>query len=300
MRADRLLRPYAVCSSVTAYTVHSSKKKPTARISTEYAPMLHPPGGCECMACMTDRGNRDGGPSAGWRFPTRYGRMTGERGARMALKLVIGNKNYSSWSMRPWLALRANNIAFDEVFIPLYAGDADKKRILSFTHSGKVPALIDGDVTIWDSLAIIEYLAERFPEALLWPEDRARRAHARSISAEMHSGFMALRNECGMNLHRPVGAIALSADARDNVARIQQIWIDCRERYRQFGPFLFGAFGGADAMFAPVVHRFRTYAIEVAPEARDYMNAMMSLPAFQEWTAAGLAETIVIEKFEMV
>src|SRR6266403_1353878 len=223
-----------------------------------------------------------------------------KEGARMALKLVIGNKNYSSWSMRPWLALRANNIAFDEIFIPLYAGDADKKRILSFTHSGKVPALIDGDVTIWDSLAIIEYLAGRFPEAQLWPEDRARRAHARSISAEMHSGFMALRNECGMNLHRPVGAIALSADARDNVARIQQIWIDCRERYGQFGPFLFGAFGGADAMFAPVVHRFRTYAIEVAPEAQDYMDAMMSLPAFQEWTTAGLAETIVIEKFEMV
>jgi glutathione S-transferase len=218
----------------------------------------------------------------------------------MALKLVIGNKNYSSWSMRPWLALRANNIAFDEVFIPLYTGDADKKRLLSFTHSGKVPALIDGDVTIWDSLAIIEYLAERFPEAQLWPEDRARRAHARSISAEMHSGFMALRSECGMNLHRPVGAIALSADARDNVARIQQIWIECRERYGQFGPFLFGAFGAADAMFAPVVHRFRTYAIEVAPEAQDYMNAMMSLPAFEEWTTAGLAETIVIAKFEMV
>src|SRR6266566_7725842 len=218
----------------------------------------------------------------------------------MALKLVIGNKNYSSWSMRPWLALRANNIAFDEVFIPLYAGDADKKRILSFTHSGKVPALIDGDVTIWDSLAIIEYIAEKFPEARLWPEDRAGRAHARSISAEMHSGFMALRNECGMNLRRPVRAIALSADARANIARIQQIWIECRERYGQSGPFLFGAFGGADAMFAPVVHRFRSYAIEVTPEARDYMDTMMALPAFQEWTQAGLAETIVIDKFETV
>jgi glutathione S-transferase len=218
----------------------------------------------------------------------------------MALTLVIGNKNYSSWSMRPWLALRANHIAFDEVFIPLYTGAADKKRILGFTHSGKVPALIDGDVTIWDSLAIIEYLAEKFPQARLWPEDRARRAHARSISAEMHSGFAALRNECGMNLHRPVGAIALSADARDNVARIQQIWIECRERYAEFGPFLFGAFGGADAMFAPVVHRFRTYAIEVRPEARRYMDTMMSLPAFQEWTRAGLAETLVIEKFETV
>jgi glutathione S-transferase len=231
----------------------------------------------------------------------RYGRITGEQGfSRMALKLVIGNKNYSSWSMRPWLALRANNIAFDEVFIPLYTGDADKQRILGFTHSGKVPALIDGDLTIWDSLAIIEYLAEGFPETQLWPADRARRAHARSISAEMHSGFVALRSECGMNLHRPVGAITLSADARANVARIQQIWIECRERYGKLGPFLFGAFGGADAMFAPVVHRFRTFAIPVAPEAQDYMNTMMSLPAFQEWTTAGLAETLLIERFETV
>jgi glutathione S-transferase len=227
--------------------------------------------------------------------------MTSEQGSSgMALQLVIGNKNYSSWSMRPWLALRANHIAFDEVFIPLYTGDDDKKRILGFTHSGKVPALIDGDVTIWDSLAIIEYLAEGFPEARLWPEDRARRAHARSISAEMHSGFVALRTECGMNLHRPVGAITLSADAHANIARIQQIWIECRERYGKFGPFLFGAFGGADAMFAPVVHRFRTYAIAVEPEAQDYMNTVMSLPAFQEWTTAGLAETLVIERFETV
>ena len=218
----------------------------------------------------------------------------------MTLKLVIGNKNYSSWSMRPWLALRANDIAFEEVFIPLYTGEADKQRILDVTRSGKVPALVDGDITVWDSLAIIEYAAERFPEARLWPEDRAARAHARSISAEMHSGFVALRGECGMNLHRPVKAIALSADARANIARIEQIWIECRERYGRSGPFLFGAFSGADAMFAPVVHRFRTYAIELAPVAADYMQAMMALPAFQEWTKAGLAETIVIEKFETV
>ena len=218
----------------------------------------------------------------------------------MTLKLVIGNKNYSSWSMRPWLALRANNIAFEEIFIPLYTGEADKKRILGFTRSGKVPALLDGDVTIWDSLAIIEYAAERFPEARLWPEDRASRAHARAISAEMHSGFAALRNECGMNLHRPVGGIALSADARADIARIQQIWIECRERYGQSGRFLFGGFGGADAMFAPVVHRFRTYDIEVDSNVRGYMDAMMALPAFREWTSAALAETLVIEKFETV
>src|SRR6201990_3316284 len=141
----------------------------------------------------------------------------------MALKLVIGNKNYSSWSMRPLLALRANNIPFEEVFIPLYTGDADKQRILAFTHSGKVPALVDGDITVWDSLSIIEYVAERFPESRLWPEDRASRAHARSISAEMHSGFVALRNECGMNLHRPVRAVDLSDDAKANVARGQAI-----------------------------------------------------------------------------
>ena len=217
----------------------------------------------------------------------------------MTLTLVIGNKNYSSWSMRPWLAMRASGIAFEEVFIPLYTDDkADKDRILSFSRSGKVPSLVDGDITVWDSLAIIEYLAERFPEARLWPEDRAARAHARSISAEMHSGFLPLRNECGMNLHRPIGAVTLSADARANIARVEQIWTDCRARYGKAGPFLFGAFTGADAMYAPVVHRFRTYAIKVGPLAQAYMQTMMALPAFAEWTKAGLAETLVIEKFE--
>jgi glutathione S-transferase len=219
----------------------------------------------------------------------------------MTLKLVIGNKNYSSWSMRPWLAMRGSNIDFEEEFIPLYTDDpADKARILSFSRSGKVPALIDGDVTVWDSLAIIEYLAERFPQSRLWPEDRASRAHARSISAEMHSGFLSLRNECGMNLHRPIRAVALSADARANVARIEEIWTECRERHGRLGPFLFGAFGAADAMFAPVVHRFRTYAVEVGPVAQAYMDTMIALPAFDEWTRAGLAETLIIERIEFL
>ena len=218
-----------------------------------------------------------------------------------ALKLVIGNKNYSSWSMRPWLALRANNIPFDEIFIPLYTDNrADKERILSFSRAGKVPILIDGDITVWDSLAIIEYVAERFPEARLWPEDRASRAHARAVCAEMHSGFMPLRNECGMNLHRPVRPVMLSADARANIARVEQIWLECRERYGASGPFLFGRFGAADAMYAPVVHRFRTYSIDVAPQARAYMETMTALPAFQDWTRGGLAETLVIEKLENV
>ena len=219
----------------------------------------------------------------------------------MTLKLVIGNKNYSSWSMRPWLAMRASGIPFEEIFIPLYTDNkADKDRILGFSRAGKVPALIDGDVTVWDSLSIIEYLAERFPDARLWPRDPAARAHARSTSAEMHSGFLPLRNECGMNLHRPVGAVTLSADAQANVARVQEIWTECRDRHGKSGPYLFGAFTAADAMYAPVVHRFCTYAVRVFPQVQAYMDAMMALPAFAEWTRAGLAETLVIEKFETV
>ncbi len=217
------------------------------------------------------------------------------------LKLVIGNKNYSSWSMRPWLALRAHDIPFEEVSIPLYTDNpADKQRILSFSRAGKVPALVDGDVTVWDSLSIIEYLAEKFPQARLWPDHRAARAHARSISAEMHSGFMALRNECGMNMHRPVEAVALSDDAKADVARIKAIWAECHQRYGKDGPFLFGGFSGADAMFAPVVHRFLTYAIPVDDEARHYFDAMQGLPAFQQWTREGLAETLLIDRFEGV
>jgi len=216
----------------------------------------------------------------------------------MPLKLVIGNKNYSSWSMRPWVALKAVGIPFEEVLIPLYTGPADKQRILDVAPSGKVPALIDGDVAVWDSLAIIEYVAERFPAAKLWPDDVVHRAHARAISAEMHSGFMPLRNECGMNLHRPVQAKPLSEDARANVARIDAIWSSCRARYGGMGPYLFGAFSAADAMYAPVVHRFRIYAIEVSAAARAYMDAMQALPAFRQWTEEGLAETLVIPRFE--
>ncbi|HRO01001.1 glutathione S-transferase family protein [Nitrobacter sp.] len=216
----------------------------------------------------------------------------------MTLTLVIGNKNYSSWSMRPWLALRAGGIAFEEKLIPLYTGPADKQRILDINPAGKVPALIDGEVTVWDSLAIIEYAAERFPEAGLWPAHPASRAYARSISAEMHSGFSALRRECGMNLHRPIGPKTLSDNARADIARIQELWTDCRQRSERNGPFLFGSFTAADAMYAPVVHRFRTYAIEVTTPVREYMGAMMAQPAFREWTEQGLAETLVIERFE--
>ena len=216
----------------------------------------------------------------------------------MTLTLVIGNKNYSSWSMRPWIGLKATGIAFEEVLIPLYTGAADKQRILSFSRAGKVPILIDGDVTVWDSLAILEYAAETFPAARLWPSDRAARAHARSISAEMHSGFVALRNECGMNLHRPVRARTLSDAAQADIARIQDIWRECRERYAAEGPYLFGAFTAADAMFAPVVHRFHTYAVERAGVIEAYMAAMLAHPAMLSWRETALAETLTIPRFE--
>jgi len=216
----------------------------------------------------------------------------------MALTLYIGNKNYSSWSFRPWLAMKAANIAFEEVLIPIYTGAADKQRILDVSPAGKVPVLTDGDVTVWDSIAIIEYLAEKFQQAHLWPQDAAARAHARAISAEMHGGFGGLRRECGMNIHRPVRAKTLSEEAQENIARVQAIWTDCRKRYGQAGPFLFGAFSAADAMYAPVVHRFRTYAIAVSLPVKQYMEAMLAHPAFAEWTAQALAETLVIERFE--
>jgi glutathione S-transferase len=217
----------------------------------------------------------------------------------MALTLVIGNKNYSSWSMRPWVALRGAGIAFEEILIPLYTGEADKNRILGVTRSGKVPALIDGDLTVWDSLAIIEYANDRFPQAGLWPKDMVARAHARSVSAEMHSGFVPLRTECGMNIHRPVRARQISDEAQANIGRIQQIWTECRERYGKDGPYLFGTFTGADAMFAPVVHRFRLYDIAVTPPVRAYMETMQANAAFREWTEAALAETLVIDRFEI-
>lgn len=217
----------------------------------------------------------------------------------MALTLVIGNKNYSSWSMRPWIALRGANIDFEEVMISLYSGPEDKQRILEYSAAGKVPVLVDGAITVWDSLAIIEYVAERYPAARLWPEDVEARAFARSVSAEMHSGFMALRQECGMNLRRPVMAKALSDSARENIARIEQIWEECRRRFGAGGPFLFGSFSAADAMYSPVVHRFLTYDIAVTPLVREYIDAMRALPAFRQWTEEGLPETLIIERLEI-
>ncbi len=162
-----------------------------------------------------------------------------------------------------------------------------------------MPALIDGGVTVWDSLAIIEYLNEKFPDKKLWPQDGAARALARSVSAEMHSSFQGLRSECGMNVRRKPGKRDLSEQAVADIARVQQIWADCRARYGKGGPFLFGAFTAADAMYAPVVSRFLSYAIDVTPATRAYMDAVTALPAWAEWTEAARAESWVIEKFEV-
>ena len=207
----------------------------------------------------------------------------------MALKLIIGNKKYSSWSFRPWIALRVAGIAFDEQVIP-FESDAFKREVGAASGTGKVPVLIDGDIRIWESLAILEYLAEKFPAAGLWPKDVAARAHARVVANEMHAGFQALRNHLPMNVARIVIKRDLPPPVVANVKRIEALWADCRARFGKAGPFLFGSFGNADAMYAPVVSRFHTYAVDVKPETRAYMNAVMALPAWQQWVAAGIKE----------
>jgi len=159
----------------------------------------------------------------------------------MALTLVIGNKNYSSWSLRPWIAMKVCGIGFEETVIPLYE-PGSRERILAVSPTGKVPALIDGDIRVWESLAILDYLAEGWPDAGLWPKDHAARAHARSVAAEMHAGFAALRRLCPMNMRRPVRARELTTEAATDVARVNQLWTDCRTRFGAGGPFLFGRF----------------------------------------------------------
>src|SRR5499433_449896 len=184
----------------------------------------------------------------------------------MALKLIIGNKNYSSWSLRPWIAMKVAGIAFDEEVISLDAKDF-KSRVTKISGTGKVPALADGKVQVWESLAILEYLAEKHPDARLWPADAAARAHARAIAAEMHAGFVPLRRHCPMNFWRPVKRRELTDEVAADVARIDAMWTDCRRRFGAGGPFLFGAFSAADAIYAPMVSRLHTYGIAVGAAA---------------------------------
>ena len=215
----------------------------------------------------------------------------------MPLKLIIGNKNYSSWSFRPWIAMKVAGIPFEERVISL-DDPQFKWTVMQISPAGKVPVLADGEVHVWESLAILEYLAEKFPAAKLWPADPAARAHARAIAAEMHAGCVPLRRECPMNFWRPAQQRELSPEALANAARIEAIWTDCRARYGAGGKFLFGAFGAADAVYAPVVSRFATYALEVGARARAYMEAVMGLPAWQEWEAAAVKEPWVLPQDE--
>jgi len=201
--------------------------------------------------------------------------------------LVIGNKNYSSWSLRPWVAMKALGIEFQEKRIPLY-GPGAKEEILLESPAGKVPILIDGATRVWDSLAILEYLAEKQPQ--MWPSGREARAHARAVSAEMHAGFPNLRNHMSMNVRKRYPGKGRTPEVLSEVKRINSIWSEAK------GPFLFGAFSAADAMYAPVVFRFRTY--EVAVDNRAYYDAMLALPAMKEWGAAAEREQESIPQFE--
>jgi glutathione S-transferase len=214
----------------------------------------------------------------------------------MTLKLVIGNKNYSSWSFRPWIALKVAGIPFEEEVVSLNAPDF-KARVTRISGTGKVPALADGAVHVWESLAILEYLAEKFPQAKLWPHDPQARAEARALAAEMHAGFVPLRRQLPMNMWRPVKRLELKPETQANVARIEVIWTDCRKR--SGGPFLFGPFGAVDAMFAPVVSRFHTYDVAVNAGTKAYLDAVMALPAWAEWRAAALKEPWVLSEDEV-
>jgi len=206
------------------------------------------------------------------------------------LKIVVGNKRYSSWSLRPWLLLKHGAIPFEEIVVPLDMPDT-AQNIRKHSPSGRVPALIDGNLTVWDSLAIAEYLAERFPEKSFWPADPARRARARSISAEMHSGFASLRNECSMKIVQKYPYKPLQPQTQADVDRIVSLWEECLRE--SGGPFLFGSQPCiADAFYAPVVSRFRTYSIPVSPSAQAYCETIWGWPALQAWVADAERETL--------
>jgi glutathione S-transferase len=211
----------------------------------------------------------------------------------MSLTLFIANKAYSSWSARPWLLMRALDIPFAEVVIPLYL-DGSREKMLREGPTGKVPVLRDGEIAVWDSLAIVEFLAEKFPEKNVWPRDALDRGHARSLCAEMHSGFMPFRQNCPTNFRRDKRETPREIDeaAQADLKRIEAIFSGAK------GPFLFGDFSAADAFFAPVVSRIETYALALAPRARKYADAILALPAFAEWRAGARAEEWTIEKWD--
>ena len=217
----------------------------------------------------------------------------------MALRLVIANKAYSSWSLRPWILMKHFEVAFEEVVIPM--GRAETRAdILAYSPTGKCPCLIDGEVVVWESLAIVEYLAERSPRLPIWPREGPARAHARALASEMHAGFQALRRDCPTQFLRPVRRIALTSEVEADVARIEAAWSNARAKFGAGGPFLFGEFSAADAMFAPVVNRLHTYDIEVGAPTRAYMEAIRDLPAWKAWMKGAEGEPWRIEAYDRV
>ena len=211
--------------------------------------------------------------------------------------LVIANKCYSSWSLRPWLLMKQLGVAFDEITIPLDLPDT-KEKVLKHSPAGKVPILIDGDVTVWESIAIMEYVGEAYGVPV-WPADRKARAMARSIAAEMHSGFSALRSACPMNLGKKFAQKDRGEAVARDVARFSEIVRQAREHFRAGGPFLFGAFSAADAMYAPLVTRLDTYSIALDATTLAYADAILILPAFQEWRSAAMEEEWIVEADEV-
>lgn len=214
------------------------------------------------------------------------------------LKIIIGNKRYSSWSLRGWLAVKQSGLPYEELVLPLWTAEYDAAKRDGLLPSGKVPTLWDGDIAVWDSLAIVEHLAERAGRDRFWPADPHARAFARSISAEMHSGFAPLRQQCGMNLGRRYPGFEINPEALADIARVTNLWTEARERFGNGGDYLFGAFGAADIMFAPVVTRFVTYDVTLPDVPRAYVEAMTAHPFMREWQAGADGETIVIEKYE--
>ena len=216
------------------------------------------------------------------------------------MHLYIGNKLYSSWSLRPWLAMTGCGISFDETLIPLF-DEAFKARIAEVSDAGLVPVLVDGDVKAWETLAIIEYVAEKFPQNAVWPMDMTARTHARSISAEMHAGFSALRSACPMNLGKRFARRDRGDDVARDAKRASAIVREARMRFGQqgAGPFLYGAFSAADAMYAPLMTRLDTYDIEVDDVTRSYIDALLACDAFQAWLGAALKEEWVVAEDEV-
>jgi glutathione S-transferase len=210
--------------------------------------------------------------------------------------LVIGNRNYSSWSLRAWLYLRLSGIRFDEIRISLFA-DGWREKLARYTPAGRVPVLVDGELTVWDSLAIIEYVRESHADAIGWPVAGAARAFARSIVAEMHSGFMAIRNELPQDIRarNPYELSDLSVSCQSEVQRINEIWTKCRHEFSRHGPWLFGSLSIADIMFAPVALRYITYSIPVSAPADEYVAGIRKLEAIQEWSNLAEAESESLE-----